>query len=382
VVGEYVLAKIGKEECKKLHKRASDFYIHKHDDLLKRISEDMRAEPLKGLCAVMEMLRQRGMREQADALVNSLLEIHHHLFESGDYEQAGDIVIAIYDYLDMQGLRELAKELLKKSVDSLEGYNKYLAKANLGILFNGEGKWQEALNTVQECLEFFRSIDAKSEMATIISEHALIYRQQGEYERALSLERQESLALREEIGDKEGIVISHFRITQLLDLMEKYEEALKQGEKGLGMARELGNQRFEAKYINMLGLILNHLNRSADAFERFQECLNIYEQIGDKAGQADSLSEIGKLLLAAGQFKVALDCFQRALNAYRELDDPVKVAILLVAIGVVFGEQEHYEEALIKFQEALQLFQQYGSPQDIAHAERNIARVKNLLGQR
>ena len=104
-------------------------------------------------------------------------------------------------------------------------------------------------------------------------------------------------------------------------------------------------------------------------------------QIGDKAGQADSLSQIGKLLLAAGQFKVALDCFQRALNTYRELENPVKVAISLEAIGAVFGEQELYEEALIKFQEALQLFQQYGSPQDIALTERNIALVKNLLGQ-
>jgi hypothetical protein len=37
VVSEYVLAKIGKEECKRLHKRASDFYIHKHDELLKKV---------------------------------------------------------------------------------------------------------------------------------------------------------------------------------------------------------------------------------------------------------------------------------------------------------------------------------------------------------
>jgi tetratricopeptide (TPR) repeat protein len=375
VVSEYVLAKIGKEECKRLHKKASDFYIHQHDELLKEVPE---AEPLKVLCEVMEMRTQRGMREQADAMANALLEIHHHLFEAREYEQAVEIVSAIHAYLDMQGLRELLKELLKKSIDSLEGFGKYVAMGNLASLLNMDGKWQEALDTYQKCLEFFRSIDAKSQMATAISQQAQIYQQRGKYEQALSLE-QEGLALREEIGNKEGFVISHYRIGELLRLMEKYEEALKQGEKGLKLARKLGNQQIEAAFLHQLGMTLNKLNRPKEAFEHFSESLAIEEQIGNKKGQADSLGEIGKLLFAAGQFSVALDCFQRALNIDRELGDPVKVAVALEAIGVVFANQGHYEEALIKYQETLQLLQQYGSPQQIALTEQNIARVKGQM---
>ena len=378
VVSEYVLAKIGKEECKRLHKKASDFCIHQHDELLKSVPEEMRAEPLKVLCDVMEMLRQRGMREQADAMASSLLEIHHHLFEAEEYEEAGDIVTAIYDYLDMQGLRELAKELLKKSIDSREGFSRYVAMGNLASLLNREGKWQEALDTYQECLEFFKSRDAKSQMAGIIGQQALIHQDRGKYEQALALEHK-TLAIAEEIDKKEYIVISRYRIAQLLNQMEKYDEALKQGEKGLEMARELGNQQFEAAFLHQLGITLNTLNRPQEAFEHFSKSLAIKEQIGDKAGQANSLGEIGKLLLGAEQFKEALDHFQRALNIYRELGDPVKVAIGLEAIGVVFEEQGHYEEALIKYREALQLKRQYSSPQGIAITERNIARVKGQI---
>ncbi len=69
-------------------------------------------------------------------------------------------------------------------------------------------------------------------MATAISQQTLIYRQRGEYEQALSIER-EGLNLNEEIGNKEGFVIPHYRIAQLLHRMERYDEALKQGEKGL-----------------------------------------------------------------------------------------------------------------------------------------------------
>ena len=88
---------------------------------------------------------------------------------------------------------------------------------------------------------------------------------------------------------------------------------------------------------------------------------------------------IGGLLRRAGQFKEALDCYQQILNIHRELGDPVKVAIDLEAIGLVFEVQGHYEEALIKYQEAQELNKQYGSPQDIAHTERNIARVKRQI---
>jgi tetratricopeptide (TPR) repeat protein len=174
VVSEYVLAKIGKKECKKHHKKASDFYIHQQDDLLKSMPEEMRAEPLEVLGDVMKMLTQRGMREQVDAMANALLEIHHHLFEAGEYEQADDAVNAIVPFLYMQGLRELLKELLKKSIDSLEGRSKYVAMGNLATLLNAEGKWQEALDIQRECFEFFKSKDAKSQMATAISLQAQI----------------------------------------------------------------------------------------------------------------------------------------------------------------------------------------------------------------
>jgi len=380
VVSEYVLNKIGKEECKRLHKKASEFYIHQHDYLLKQVSKDKKAEPLKVLCAVMEMLARRGMREQAEAMTSSLLEIHHHLFEAEEYEQAHNIVNTIYDFLDMQGLRELAKELLKKSIDSREGFGKYVAMGNLASLLIEEGKRQEALDTYQECLEFFKKIDAKSQMADVISQQAQIHQEWGEYEKALKLEEQ-ALALDKERDDKESIVVGYYRIAQLLYCMERYEEAMQHLEKGLQMERDLKHPEGEAKYLHQLGLTLNNLNRPKEALEHFNQSLAINEQIGDKSGQAGSLYEIGKLLRRAGQFKEALDCYQRALNVARELGYPDKVAISLEAIGFTFEKQGHYQEALIKYQEALQLFQQYSSPQNIAHIERDIARVKKLMGQ-
>ena len=381
VVSEYVINKIGKEERKKLHKKAVEFYIHQHDDLLKTVPKEVKSEPLEILCEVMRELRRRGMREEADAMTSSLLEIHHHLFETEEYEEAGNIVTAIYDYLDMLGLRELAKELLKKSIDSREEPGKYVAVGNLATLLSEEGKWQEALNTYQECLDFFKQKNAKPQMASVISQQALIYQQRGKYEQALELEQQ-GLTLDKKRGDKEGVAIDYHRIAQLLHRMERYGEALKQGKKGLKMAQEIGSKQFEAGFLHQLGVTFKKLNRPKEAFEHFTKALAIWEEIGDKAGQADSLGEIGNFLRRAGQFREALDYYQQALDIDRELGNPVKVAISLEAIGLIFEEQGHYHEALIKYQEAQELNKQYSSPQDITHTERNIARVKKLMEEK
>lgn len=378
VVSEYVLAKIGKDEYNELHKKAADFYIHQHDELLKAVPAEMKAEPLDVLCAVIQGLAQKGMREQAEAMTSSLLEIHHHLFESEEYKQAGSIVNAIQPFLDMQGGQELSKKLLKKSIDSLEGFNRNVAMGNLALLLNYEGKYQEALDIYEECYEFDRSIGNKKEMATDLCQQALIYQKQGKCEQALSLER-EGLVLQEEVGAKQAIVITHYRIAQLLWMMGKYDETLKQGQKGMKLARELGNQQLQAAFLHHLGITLGSLNRTQEAFKHFSESLATLEQIGDKEGQADSLGEIGKLLLRAGQFKQALDCFERALTTYRELGHPDKVAIIHEFIGGVFEAQGHCQEALIKYQEALQLHRQYGSPQKQALVEQHITRVKKQM---
>ena len=142
-------------------------------------------------------------------------------------------------------------------------------------------------------------------MASVISQQAQIYQDRGEYDQALNLE-QEGLALEEEVGNGVGSVISHYRIAQLLDRMEKYDEALEQGKKGTGDGTGIRKSASESKLSPSTWLDLEH-------------------------------------------------------------------------IGLVFEEQGYYKEALIKYQEALQLFQQYGSPQDIAHIERDISRVKRQI---
>jgi tetratricopeptide (TPR) repeat protein len=374
VVREYALSQYPDDKQREFHRQAVEFYVGRFGEIAEK-ARDEGHDPIKILAQLAEYLAKKGQVDQARYFTTTLLECHHHLLVWQEYERAGGIVTAIYDFLAMQGERELAKELLNKSIQTLKGFNKNVAKGNLATLLNDEGKWEEALAVYDECIDFFRKEDAKPQVAVGIGQKAQIYQQRGDYTKALELEK-ESLKLEEEMGNKEGIVISRYRISQLLHCMKKYDQALTEGEKGLEMAKDIGNQQLEAAFLHHLGLTLNSLNKPEKAMKSFQESLKIKEEIGDKAGQGNSLGEIGKLFRRAGRYKEAMGCFQRALQIAQELSDPVKVAIWLESIGMVFEEQEHYKEALARYQQALELKQKFSSPQGIAITKNNIARVQ------
>ena len=385
VVRGYVENKMNKETLRHYHLQAVNFCTAQEAQKvakLYQLPESHKQWTPRLLAQVARMLAQQGHTQPALALTESLLEMHHHLFAAGEFEQADGLVNALWLFLNMIGRREAAKALLRQSIASLEGYKKYLAKDNLATLLSEEGKWQEALTTYQESIDYYESIDAKQNIAVGLSQQAQIYQDRGEYERALTLERR-ALKIFEDLEAENSIVIQYYRTAQLLFLMERYEEALTAGEETLVKARAIGNAQYQAACLHQLGVTLNNLNRPQEAFARFQEGLNIYEKTGgNRAGQADTFLESGKLLRDSGQYEVAIQFFQRSIDIYMELQDPVKVAIALETIGVAFEQKSHFAEALEKYQEALRLAKKYSSPQHIATVENHIARMQAKIAGR
>jgi len=376
VVRGYVESKLSAEKMRIYHMRAVEFYVSQHEDILSQFKEIDIPKP-ELLAQIANLAAQRGQTQLAQTLTASLLEMHHHLFDIGESEQAFNIVDALKDFL-LMARREIFKELLFKSIASVEGIRNYFAKGNLATLLQQEGKWQEALVTYQECIDYFESIGAKEQIAQTISQQAQIYQNRGEYKKALELELQ-ARKIFEETKDEKNLAVNYYRIAQLLLFMNCHDEALAAGEQAMAKARAIKYQAGIAKCLHQLGLTFSALSRPQEAFARFQESLVIEEETCDRTGQADTLGEMGKILMFAGQFEDSINFLQRALAIYYELNAPVKVASALETIGYTFEQQGHFSEALKKYQEALRLMQQYSSPQHVIHMENHIARVKGKM---
>lgn len=207
VVRGHVESKIDAEKRRGYHLRAVEFYVSLHEDILSQFKEIDIPKP-ELLAQIANLAAQRGQTQLAPTLTASLLEMHHHLFDAGESEQAFNIVDALKDFL-LMAQREIFKELLFKSIASVEGIRNYFAKGNLAILLQQEGKWQEALVTYQECIDYFESIGAKEQIAQTISQQAQIYQNRGEYKKALELELQ-ARKIFEETKDEKNLAVNYY----------------------------------------------------------------------------------------------------------------------------------------------------------------------------
>jgi tetratricopeptide (TPR) repeat protein len=398
VVREYLLGRGTEDERQKLHLWAAAYHGQPFVEMARRAAaqsdrswtdQEIEALARHSDGVVRQMVARTDDLAQARAAMDRALEWQHHLFASGAFEAAGEIVIAVYDILARWGERDRAKALLRGSIETLEGGNKAVAQGNLATLLTDEGKLDEALATYQAVYRTFEALGARQQMAAVLSRIAAFYRDRGNYEQAIEYEER-SLGLGKERGDEEGQAISLHQLSILSMLQGDYPTALTRSQEAEKLARKLNNDRFLAAMLHQQGLILTDLARAAQtdekrathrraAAERFQQSLDIKRRIGDQAGAVDTLHELGKLLMAAGQMREAIAMFSEALDTNRRLGRPDRVGIGLELLGLVHERQGQYAAALEKYQQALELLRQYGSPQQQAVVEDDIARVQAKL---
>jgi tetratricopeptide (TPR) repeat protein len=314
---------------------------------------------------------------EARAAMGRVLAWRDHLFAAGTYDPAGEIVSAVFDVLARWGERDRAKALLRGCIETVESANKAVAQSNLATLLAEEGKLAEALG-------------AKQQMAAVLSTTAIIYQNQGNYDKAIEYEER-SLALEKERENEEGQAISLHQLSMLYRFKEDYAAALARSQESEALFRKRNIESHVAATLHEQGIIHIKIARAAAtgdeaaahraaAGERFEASLAISRRIENQADAADTLSELGKLWMDAGQMREAIAAFTKALEIDQRLGRPAKVGLRLEFLGTVHEDQGQYAAALEKYQQALELARKFSSPQEQAIVERHIARVRGKMG--
>ena len=176
VVREYVFTRLDETEKEKLHIKAAEYFKGKIDTA----------------------------REQRGAVdIQHALDIHFHLFQARKYDDAYGIVEKTWEILDSWGMRDLAKDLLKQSIDTLEGDYKAGPMINTAIMLDNEGQYDDALNIYEKTFEIVKDLGDKRNMAAILANQAIIYQKKGEYDKAIDLQNA-SLTINREINNEGG----------------------------------------------------------------------------------------------------------------------------------------------------------------------------------
>jgi predicted ATPase/class 3 adenylate cyclase/Tfp pilus assembly protein PilF len=204
---------------------------------------------------------------------------------------------------------------------------------------------------------------------------------QGDYVQATTFFT-ESLALRRELGDKQGIASSLGNLGLVALRQGEYERAEALLTENLALYRELGHQRGIARALNNLGVVTQHQGNYDRATAFLEESMALQRGLGDKGGIASSLANLGEIARYQGDYARATALYEESLALYRELGDRNRIVDCLEGLAVVAGAKEQAARAARLFGAAEALRESIGmpvSPADRASYNRNVGAVRTQM---
>ncbi|MFX0062406.1 MAG: tetratricopeptide repeat protein [Candidatus Hermodarchaeota archaeon] len=309
---------------------------------------------------LVENLEKRERLTAADRLMCRLLK-STLLTKLGHFEEAFSFSRRMY-----QETKERGKPL--------KGIN--------GLITSAEAVWR--LGNLDKALEilsitdrlFERLSEEESEeiirsKASSINLKGTVYLYKGELEQALQY-YQQSLALFEELGNKQDIAYSLNNIGKVYWHIGDFDRVLDYYQQSLALFEELGNKKDIAGSFHNIGVIYWRKGEFDKALEYYQRSLAIKEKYASKEDIALSFNNIGVIFWHKGDLDQALDYFEQSLTIQKEFSEDRDIAACLNNIGTIYQQKGEFNQALKYHQQSLVLFEELGNKQDIARSLHNI----------
>lgn len=238
---------------------------------------------------------------------------------------------------------------------------------NLGYLNHYKGQFMEALDYFHRSLKLREEIGDKIGIVSSLNNIGAFYQTQGQLKEALEY-YQRGLIISEEIDDKSGIAYSLNNIGFIYNGQGQIKEALDYYHRSLKIREEIKEKKGIADALNSIGFIYSSLGKVKEALDYYHRSLIICEEIGDKYGKALSLNNIGNIYLDKVQLKEALEYFQSSLKIQEEIGNEKGLVVSLNNIGAIYYKQGQLNEALDYFSRGLKINEETGIKEDIAYS--------------
>ncbi|MCL6265488.1 tetratricopeptide repeat protein [Flagellimonas myxillae] len=233
-------------------------------------------------------------------------------------------------------------ELAEKHIDSFHTISQrinsnggiQLAHYQYAVLERQRGNYGEALNHIQNYLDYYESRNQPFTMAN------------GLYQKALTLD---------DLGDFEKSLEIYY------DILKIYEDE--------------GDRFGEASTLNAIGEVLKKTGKKEKAMETYTKAMTIFTQLGDKGEIANCLYNIGDAHLQMEAYDMALGHFQRALELDLETQNEWGLAYDYAAIGKVYAFQKNFGESLNYQKQALELREKLGLQRELSMSHTEIGKV-------
>ena len=285
----------------------------------------------------------------------------------------------IHSDIGLNRLVRLSMDALDKATDELEGSERLWHIRRLAWLKNAWGEVHAAfdlLNTALTAALPDPAADPESAkvQSSIRFELAGVYITNGDLDRALQL-YEESLALKEQLGDKQGKAASLHQMAAVFLTRGDLDRALQLYEESTELSEQLGDKKGKAASLSNMAQVFLTRGDLDRALQLYEESLALLEQLGDKKGKAASLHQMAAVFLTRGDLDRALQLYEESLALLEQLGDKKGKAASLSNMAQVFLTRGDLDRALQLYEESTELSEQLGDKKGKAASLHQMAAV-------
>jgi tetratricopeptide (TPR) repeat protein len=237
---------------------------------------------------------------------------------------------------------------------------------NLAVMYQTQGRLEEALNLHQQSLDVKDRIGDFQGKSTALHNMARIHIDRGQTDEGMSL-LQKSLEISERIGFSVQQAATIAEMGILLTYQGKFSEALEKYEQVLRISREINNAKYEAGILSCIGDIYKDQGQFEEALTFYQQSLEIDDRIGNVYGKATTLHQLGILKANRGEIDDAIALYQQSLALNEQIGNVQGKATTLHCLGMLKANTGEIEDAIALYQESLAINEQIGNVQGKAN---------------
>ncbi|MFN8590522.1 MAG: tetratricopeptide repeat protein [Thermomicrobiales bacterium] len=197
---------------------------------------------------------------------------------------------------------------------------------------------------------------------------------------AAALHHEKALGLRRQLGDRRGEARSLIDFGIIADKMGDPVRAVSLYQQALALARDADDRPRLAACLANLGFVFLDRGDHHQAAVAFQESSDLFRELDDQRNLSYVLGGLGNLAFLAGDFAGAVAIQQESLRVLRELDDRQGIADAVADLGHAVQRQGDLDRAGALFGEALQRYRDLGDRSGMAFALIHLGRLSRLQG--
>jgi len=233
------------------------------------------------------------------------------------------------------------------------------------LLWWSEEERPKALTPMEEAIKLAKELSFPKGLAKTLDLKGTYYLNQYNKEQALKYYR-ESLAVRKQINDKQGMVGSYMNIAYIE--AEKYDEKIKLYLDALKLAKETGDKKIIGGVYESLGLLSMDEAFYRQALKYYTEYLKIAQEVQDHDMLFTAHNQLGLINIQMGNYNEALSHFFSAEKVRKYASNWANIALVYILQG-------NYPEALKFHYAALARNTEKGDKQRIIRNKSSIGSI-------